>query len=247
MRLRALAPLALALLAGHPALADDQLQALSHTLDALFRADTSQGVMAMTVVTPDYERTLKMSVATRGLDDTLVRILEPHKERGISTLKKGTEMWNYLPRIKKVMRIPPSMMMGSWMGSDFTNDDLVRGSSWEADYTATLAPDLPADAPCIVYVPRPQAAVTWSKVEACFAGSPALPVRLDYFDEKGRKARTMTFEAIKELGGRRIPTKTTLVPLLKPGHRTVMEYLEMTYDAPLPPNTFSQAALRRDL
>ena len=95
-------------------------------IDELYRSDNSISTMKMSIVTPNWQRTLEMQSWTVGMDDTFIRILSPKKDRGVATLKKGREMWNYFPKINKVIKVPPSMMMGSWMGSDFTNDDLVR-------------------------------------------------------------------------------------------------------------------------
>ena len=101
-------------------------QELSARLDDLYRSSSSHGRILMHVKTPDYERRLEMEVWSRGQDHTLVRIHSPRKERGVATLKKGKEMWNWLPKIKRTVRVPPSMMMSSWMGSDLTNDGLHR-------------------------------------------------------------------------------------------------------------------------
>lgn len=230
--------------------ADGQLdiKALSQRLDRLYRAKSSKGKVAMAIVTPHYKRTLVMEMTTRGMDDTLIRIVSPRKERGISTLKKGNEMWNYLPKVKKVIKIPPSMMTSSWMGSDMTNDDLVRSSSWEDDYTAALdKAESSASEFCVRYTPRPTAAVTWSKVVGCFDRKTELPTRQDFYDEKQRKVRTMRFDRVQALGGRVVPTRMTIMPLSpdKKGHMTVMQFNEMQYDAPVDDRTFSLTNLRR--
>ncbi|MEZ4436636.1 MAG: outer membrane lipoprotein-sorting protein [bacterium] len=221
---------------------------VSRKIDNLYRSDRSRGRMTMSIVTPDYERTLTMEIATRGMDDTLMRIESPQKERGVATLKKGNEMWNYLPKIKKTVRVPPSMMMGSWMGSDLTNDDVVRASSWEEDYTAHYTDDGAApDEWCIEYAPKPSAAVTWSRVVACVERATLLPRRQVFYDEKARPARIMRFTDIKEMDGRTFPTVMTVEPQLKSGHRTTIRYDEIDFDADVPDNTFSLNTLRRGL
>lgn len=219
---------------------------LSQKLDELYRAKSSRSKMAMTVTTPHYERRLVMVSLSRGMDDTLVRILEPRKERGVATLKRGNEMWNFLPKVQKTIRVPPSMMMGSWMGSDLTNDDLVRASSWERDYDVVW--DAPrGDERCLRYVPRPQAAVTWQKVVACFRKADDMPTAVEYYDEKGRKARSILYRDFKAFGGRTLPATMEIVPHLdeRKGNRTVMQVLEMAWDVPVTDADFSQAALRR--
>lgn len=219
---------------------------LSKSLDTMLRASTSKGRVTMAIVNPDFQRSLTMEMTTRGMDDTLVRIVEPRKEKGTSTLKKGNEMWNYLPKVKREIKVPPSMMMGNWMGSDFTNDDLVKGSSWEKDYAFELdAGAAQAGETCLKYVPKPTAAVTWSKIVACFDTASRLAKRLEYYDEKDRKARTMSYSDVKDMGGRTIPTKITLTPHLKEGHSTSITYESIEFDVELPDDTFSMSSLRR--
>jgi hypothetical protein len=204
--------------------------------------------MAMTITTPHFTRRLELDTLSRGMDDTLIRIRAPAKERGTATLKRGNEMWNYLPKVAKTIRVPPSMMMGSWMGSDLTNDDLVRASSWERDYSVRFGPDRDGGRTrCLEYTPRPAAAVTWRGVIACFDRASELPTRIEYLDDKGRKARTMTYGAVRELGGRRLPTTWTIEPHLaeRAGNRTVMEVLEMQWDVPVRDEDLSLAALRQ--
>jgi len=221
---------------------------LSRILDQLYRSTSSHGRLAMTVTTPHYTRTLEMDEWSRGLDDTLVRILSPRKERGTATLKRGNEMWNYLPKIRRTIRIPPSMMMASWMGSDFTNDDLMKETSWEHDYDVRPIEDPPAGKIGVIYTPKPDAPVTWTRIEALLDEATRLPVSMSYFDDKGRKARVMTFEDVKTLGGRRLPTRLVLTPLLedKQGHRTEIVYQEMRFDIKLPSGLFTLTNLRQE-
>lgn len=227
------------------AYAEVDARALAKELDELYRSKASEGRMTMQVRTPDYEREMKMKVWSRGMDDTLVVITSPKKEEGTASLKRGNEMWNYLPKIEKTIRIPPSMMMGSWMGSDFTNDDLVRESSWEQDFDVSLEPAPPTGQVCLRFVPKESAVVTWSRIVTCFDAATRLPVTSDYYDEKDRKARRMTFSDVRELGGRRIPARMTLVPLTKEGHETVVIYDEMQFDGDVPASLFTLTNLRR--
>lgn len=221
---------------------------LSRRFDRLYRADSSEAVAAMTVKTADYSRTLKMRMWSKDLDNVLIRILEPPKERGTATLKRGNEMWNYLPKIDKTLRIPPSMMMSSWMGSDLTNDDLVRHTSWERDYLIT---EIPRPGPGLVgltYTPKPDAAVTWSKIDAWFDEKTALPDHLEFFDEKGRKVRLMEFLEVGDLGGRLLPKKLTVRPLdeEKRGNVTEIRYEKLSFDVKIPADFFSQTSLRKE-
>jgi outer membrane lipoprotein-sorting protein len=222
------------------------INALSKKLDELYRSESSKAVMTMQIVTPNYERTLEMEMTTKGTENTLIRILSPRKEKGISTLKRGNEMWNYLPKVKKVVRVPPSMMMSSWMGSDVTNDDLVRDSSWDEDYTVKQVPAKAGEF-CFDYTPKESAAVTWSRVHTCFDAKLELPKLQEFYDEKGRKVRQMNFDRYRKVDGRVIPTRISVIPLSedKKGNKTVMTYKAMSFDVEVPDETFSMANLRR--
>jgi outer membrane lipoprotein-sorting protein len=202
----------------------------------------------MTVTTPHYARTLEMEEWSRGLDDSLVRILSPSKERGTATLKRGNEMWNYLPKIRKTIRVPPSMMMASWMGSDFTNDDLMKETSWEQDYDVKPVQSPPAGRIGVVYTPKPDAPVTWSRIETLLDASTRLPVSMTYYDDKDRRARQMTFHDVKTLGGRRLPTRIILKPLLadKKGRKTELIYEKIRFDVALPKGLFTLTNLRQE-
>jgi outer membrane lipoprotein-sorting protein len=221
-------------------------RSFSRELDRLFRSETSEGLVEMSVVTPHYQRTLSMRIWSRGLDYNHVRILSPKKEKGVSSLRRDNDMWNYLPKIKKTIRIPPSMMMGSWMGSDFTNDDLVQESSWEDDYDVRFG-EPPADGQVrLVYTPREDAVVTWDRVEIAFERESRLPLWQDYYDEKGRKTRRMSFSEVRRFGDRLLPATMTLTPFSeeKKGNRTVVRYLELTFDDELPAEMFTLGYLR---
>ncbi len=244
--MRALIPALFALaLPAAAAAADADVQALMRHFDRLYRADNSSAEMVMRVVTPDFERELRLESWSEGTSSTLIRIKSPRKERGTSTLKRGNEMWNYLPKIRRTIRIPPSMMMGSWMGSDFTNDDLMRDSSWEKDYDTARSPKSPAGQLCVDSIPKADAAVTWSKVVTCFDVAAKLPLGQSFYDEKQRLARTLTFDEPKDFGGPTLPSRMVLEPKLKSGHRTVVTYLRLEFDVKHPPNLFSITRLRR--
>jgi outer membrane lipoprotein-sorting protein len=216
-------------------------------MDRLYRSNTSQGKVEMDIVSPHWKRTLRMDVWSQGMDKTFIQITYPRKDADIATLRIGNEMWNYFPKIDKIMKVPPSMMMSSWMGSDFTNDDLVKESSMLEDYNFRLL--TPQDAqPGIYYVelkPKENTAIVWDRIVLMVRAKDYLPVREDYYDEKGRKVRTLEFKDIKDLGGRRIPATVELTPLTEKGKKTVIRYVEMEFDKPLPPGTFTLRNLQR--
>ncbi len=210
-------------------------------IDELYRSDTSEALVEMEVVTPNWQRTLRMRVWSRGMTDTFIRVLGPKKEAGFATLRLGNEMWNYLPKIAKVLKVPPSMMMSSWMGSDLTNDDLVKEYTFVESYHFEMTvPESPE--PGLVYVkcvPKEGLPIVWGSVVLAVREDGLLPVREEYYDDKGGLARTITFSDVRAFGRRRIPSTMELVPEAKPGHRTVLRYLEAAFDVPLAADIFS--------
>ncbi len=219
----------------------DKIKEIVHKIDDLYRSNTSYAEMEMQIVTPHWERTLKMKAWTEGLNKTFIRILEPAKERGVATLRVDREMWNYLPKTNKVMKIPPSMMMSSWMGSDFTNDDLVNEFNLLDDYQNKLiSPDSArSDLYYIQSIPNEGLPVVWSKIEIAVRKSDYIPVQEKYYDDKDQLMRIFYYHDIKMLGGRMIPAVMEVVPQNKEGQKTVLRYLDAAFNIKLPADTFT--------
>jgi outer membrane lipoprotein-sorting protein len=245
-----LAALCLAQAAGAaPQESSPEVKALLSRVDRLYRSERSSARIQMEVVTPEWRRSLMMDFWTEGLDKTFIRVLSPARDAGAATLRKGGEMWNYFPKINKVMKVPPSMMMGSWMGSDFTNDDLVKESTLMDDYYGEFFSPGKAD-PALHYIrlkPRTETVSLWGAIELTIRRDSLLPVREDYYDEKGRLQRSMEFSDIADLGGRSMPRVMKMVPLSKAGHSTTIRYLEAGFDQALPADTFTLRNLQRTL
>jgi len=215
--------------------------------DKLYRSDTSYAEMEMIIKTPNWERTLKMRAWSETMEKTFITVLSPKKDKGISTLKKNKEMWNFFPKINKIMKIPPSMMMGSWMGSDFTNDDLVKESTMLEDYTGTLiSPPEKDDAHYYIELtPKETTASVWGKIVITVRKSDYLPVYEEYYDEKGRKMRFRKFSEIKEMGGKIFPTVMEIIPLNKKGHSTKLIYSDAKFNLKLHKDTFTLRNLQK--
>lgn len=214
--------------------------------DDIARGNSSIAVMVMEVKTARYERTVKMKAWSEGTDNSLIQILEPAKEAGISTLKVGDNIWNYLPKVDRTMKVPAGMMSGSWMGSHISNDDLVKESrlSEDFDYEITEQPTGDTGRWVIELVPKEDAAVVWGKIVAVI-GADRIPVEIAYHDEDGELVRTMTYSDVREIGGRTIPTRFTVTPADKPGEYTSISYDSLEFDVDIPDSTFSLQALRQ--
>ena len=216
----------------------------------LMRGQTSHGRMTMTVVTPRWERRLSLEIWNKGRKKALIRILEPSKERGIITLRSGSEMWNYLPSVERVIKIPPSLMMQSWMGSDFSNNDVVKSDSIVKEYTHRLISSAPAPGRVtyvIESIPTPDAPVVWGRVVTTVdvEGDDILPAKEEDFDERGRLMRVLVMDERKIMDGRRMPTRITCLPRTKPGYKTVIHHQAIQFNAALEDGFFSLGTVRR--
>lgn len=222
------------------------VDALTRHLDALYRADSSHGRMRMEVVTKRYSRTMELESWTRGKDEALMVIRAPAREAGNASLKTREGLWSYGQRSDRLIRIPPGLLSESWMGSHFTNDDLMRESSYEDDYQATLEPVTEGGVALLRLrlVPREDTAIVYTRLDYLVSAADWLPVRLDFFD-KDTVVRRMHFEDVRELGGRRIPTRMRLVPSDAPDEQTVVTYLEMAFDVRVDASVFTPQGLRR--
>ena len=242
----ALAVLALALPAAAQSDADLARELLDAT-DDVQRGESSHARVSMHVKTARWERTMTMEAWSKGEEKSLIKILSPAKEAGMSTLKVDDNIWNYLPKVDRTMKVPAAMMSGAWMGSHFSNDDLVKESRMADDYTyeITSRPEDNAEGLFVIkLIPKPDAPVVWGEVVVKIRGEDRMPVSIEYLDEKGNLGRTMNFSEVRELGGKLVPCKMTLLPADKPEEFTEVVYEMLEFDVEIPDSTFTLQALR---
>ena len=250
--------LVLPVLCAAPSPAQDTVpaaQALLEQFDELYRSAGTAARIEIKIERPKKVRTMQMRSWSQGEDKALVVIDAPARDAGTATLRVGSNLWNYLPKISRTIRVPPALMMGAWMGSDLTNDDLVRESSYAHDYSVTGGG--PSEEPLgwqVDLAAKPEVPGLWERVEVVFAPpmlatdstqTEQLPVLVRYYDRKGRLSRTMQLEAIKKMGGRLIPTRIVISPEREEGRRTVLTYLHVEFDVELDESLFSLAQLER--
>lgn len=238
-----------------PAPDEVDAEALARKADRQLRSDRTFLEASMTIESPRLPR--PRVVAFRSWDDTkgersLIRILEPAKDEGTGFLKLHPNLWMYVPRVERTVRIPPSMMLQSWMGSDFSNDDLVRESSEIEDYDHRVLGVDPAtsdsvDRPAYVveYVPHEEAAVVWGRIVAWLDRETGAPLRQDFYDEEGERIRTMRFSDFREIGARTVPHTWSMKPLDKPGHSTTIRVETIRYDPEFDSGIFTTRNLKR--
>ena len=199
-------------------------------MEALYHGTSSSAKMTMIVETPQYRRTMEMESSSMGTKNSFIRILSPRKDRGIANLKLDMEMWNYLPKINKVIKVPPSMMMGSWMGSDFTNDDLVKQTTLTDEYTLTL--EETDELYTIILVPKTETVTVWGKIDYVVNKQYMVPVAQNFYDDNGELVRKLEFTDLKEFSGRMIPSRLEMIPMNREGHKTIIIYEDLQFDPP---------------
>lgn len=222
--------------------------AIMDYIDDLWRGESSKATMTMHVKTERWERTLTMVGWSLGKDYSLVRILSPEKEAGTSTLKYEKDIYNYLPKTDRTIKITSGMMMGSWMGSHFTNDDLVKESRLADDYNLKVVFDGERDGTSIWEIeltPKPDAAVVWGKIMFTVRQDDLMPVKSLYYDDDGELVRTMTFGEYETMDGRLLPTRMRLTPEDEPGEYTEMIYKSIAFDVGIDTSFFSTRNLKK--
>jgi outer membrane lipoprotein-sorting protein len=205
-------------------------------------------VMSMTIIRPAWKRSVEFKSWTLGRDYALTLITAPAREAGQTFLKIGTEMWTWNPAINRLIKLPPSMMSQGWMGSDYTNDDILRESSVVNDYTHEIAGEESIGGRLcykIKMTAKEEAAIVWGYQIRWIDKNEFLVLRAELYDEDGALVRTETGSEIKTMDGRTIPSKIELVPAEEPENRTVVEIIEIRFNVPVEESFFSQQNMKR--
>ena len=238
-----------------PPLADIAVADIVSRAENNMRGERSYCACSMTVASPRLASS--RVVVFRSWTDipgkrSFIRIQRPLKDAGTGFLKLHPNLWMYVPRVERTIRVPPSMMLQSWMGSDFTNDDLVRESSELEDYEHVLLGVDPGSDESggrrsfvVEYRPHEDAPVVWGRIVAWIDAEVFAPLFQEFYDEEGEKIRVLRFEDVREVDGRHVPHRWTLTPLDKPGHETVIEVESIRYDLAIEDAVFSTRNLRR--
>ena len=216
-------------------------------VDRVLRGDSSHGVARMEVVTEHWERELVIEMWSLGTDYSLVRVQSPAREAGTATLMADDDIWNYLPKVDRAIKIPASMMAGAWMGSHFTNDDLVKESQLIEDYDIEATYDGDRDGVTVWELrltPKQEAAVVWGYVDYQVRQADYMPLLARYYDEDGELARTMRWSEFRDLGGRFVPAVMEMQPADKPDESTKVAYDELEFNIDIEPSFFSLQMLK---
>ena len=227
---------------------EDDGKEILRKADAKLRGTTAITEMSIKIVRPSWTREMTMKSWSKGSNMAMVLLTSPIKEKGIVFLKRDKEIWNWIPNIDRNIKLPPSMMGQSWMGTDFTNDDLVKESSMINDYVHKLMTDETVEGRLcwkIEMIPLPDAAVVWGKVYTWIDKEEYMQLRTEFYDEDDILVSTMNASEVKTLGGKLLPTKLVMEPQEEKGKKTIMTYHSMEFDKPLEDRFFTTQNMKR--
>lgn len=213
----------------------------------LMQGESNESTLKMTVVRPNWTRTIGIHTWAKGSQFSMVLITEPAKEKGQTFLKRNNEMWNWIPNIQRMVKLPPSMMSQGWMGSDFTNDELLKESSIVEDYLHTLeGTETISGLECykIKLVPKPEAAIVWGFVVKWISKEGFFQLKSEYYDEDNLLVKTELASEIRTMGDRKIPTHFELIPADKPGNKTLLDMGKVTFNKAFNDDFFSQQKMK---
>ncbi|MEN8137412.1 MAG: outer membrane lipoprotein-sorting protein [Bacteroidota bacterium] len=216
--------------------------------DELMRGESNTSVMKMEIIRPTWKRSVSMKSWGRGVDYSMTYITAPAKDKGQVFMKRETEMWNWMPAIGRMIKIPASMMSQGWMGSDYTNDDILKESSIVKDYEHKIVSEEVIDGYetwKIEMTPKEDAAVIWGKVYKWILKDKYIQIKSEYYDEDDELVKSDFAYDFKTVGGRFIPTRVEIVPADEEGKKTVVYIQSMEFDVKLDESFFSQQKMKK--
>ena len=210
--------------------------------------ESSQAELTMTIVRPTWTREVSLKSWSKGFEYSLILVTAPARDKGTTNLKVNKEVWSWMPSISRTIKLPPSMMSQSWMGSDFTNDDLVRENTLSEDYShKMLGEEVIDNRDCykIELIPNEDAAVIWGKILIWISKKEYLQMKAEFYDEDGYLVNVMRGSNVKEMGGKIFTTKMEMIPVEEEGHKTVLEYHSIIFDKAIPERFFTVQNMKR--
>ncbi len=212
------------------------------------RGKSSEAAITMMIVRPKWTRKVSMKSWSKGDDYSLILIQAPVRDKGSSFLKRKREMWNWQPSINRTIKLPPSMMSQSWMGSDFTNDDLIKQASIVEDYEHKILGNATIDGTAcykIELIPKPNAPVVWGKILLWVSKDKYLQLKTEMYDEDGYLVNTLNSSEVKSMGGREIPSRLEMIPADKKNQKTVLIYESLKFNQTIDDDFFSLQNMKR--
>lgn len=214
-------------------------------MDSLMIGKSSYTKLSMAVETKRTKRTMVMEAWSEGNDKSFIRVLYPQKDKDITFLKIDNAMWQFVPKIEKTIKIPPSMMLQSWMGSDFTNDDMIKESSVVNDYDKKIISEN-EESWTIELLPKEDAAVVWGKIIMSVHKEYFMPLKVEYFDEEMSLTRELFYSDFKKIQDRNFPSRWEMIPKNeeKKGNKTSIIVEDIKFDIKIDKEMFTKRALK---
>ena len=250
-RITIIALLVLGILANSLAFAqeDEKAREIVKKAHEITLGKTSKTTMTMQIIRPEWNRTVSMQSWSMGTDYYLIYIMSPARDKGQVFLKREKNMWNWIPSIGRMIKIPPSMMMSSWMGSDFNNDELMKESSLVVDYTHQFLAEEEIDGMLcyqIELTPLPSAPVVWGKVVMWISKEKTFALKSEFYDEDMELINVQKSSKIKSFDDRELPSHMEMIPVKKEGHKTIMIIEDAEYNVKgIDEKIFSQQMMKR--
>ena len=212
------------------------------------RGKSSYSEITMTIVRPTWTRDIGIKSWAKGTDYSLALITSPARDKGQAFLKRQKDLWNWQPSIGRMIKMSSSVMGQSWMGSDFTNDDMVRESSTVNDYTHRLeTTEKVREYDCykVILTPKDNAAVVWGKVITWISTTDFVEIKTEFYDEDNALVNTFNSYDIKTYGNRKLASRMEVIPADKPNQKTVMIVEKNDFDMAIDDNFFSQQNMQK--
>lgn len=216
--------------------------------DVRLRGTSSYAEVSITIVRPKWQKEMNLKSWSKGNDYSVTLVTSPAKEKGSVFLKRKREAWNYLPAIERTIKLPPSMMTQNWMGTDFTNDDLIKQSSIVIDYTHEIIGSETLeglDTWKIELFPTEESSVVWGKLIVWIDKIDYMQLKTEFYDEDLEIVNKMVGSEIKQYNGRKLPSKLEFYPLEDEGYKTIIHYNKWNFDIKVPENYFSTQYVSR--
>ena len=217
-------------------------------MDDKMRGKSSQAELTIKTIRPNWSREMLVKTWMKEGHYAMILIQAPTKEKGIVYLKRKKEVWNWIPALERSIKLPPSMMTNSWMGTDFTNDDLVKESSAVDDYDHRIIKDTmidKRDCYLIEFLPKPNTAVVWGKILVAIDKKDFIEMYSEFYDEEGKLINVMIAHNIRMMDGRLIPTHIEMIPVDKKGQKTELFYRTILFNQNIEESFFRQERMKQ--
>ena len=216
--------------------------------DSKMRGESSYSEISITTVRPKWQKTMTLKNWTKGSDYAVSLVVSPAKEKGSVFLKRGNQVWSYIPSLERTIKLPPSMMMQSWMGTDLTNDDLIKQSSTVTDYShEIIGTETIENLACwkLELIPKEEATVVWGKIIIWIDKIDYMQLKSEFYDEDYELINLMIGSKIASFSGKKLPSHLEFIPIEDQGHKTIIEYFKWEFNSLVPENYFSTQYVSR--